>query len=82
MLGALLFLAGFAAAVYLTVIKLMGEAIGRRPLLTLAILLMVVGVQFVSFGLLGEMLANLRSEEITYPVRERLTSRGDAGART
>jgi glycosyltransferase involved in cell wall biosynthesis len=79
MLGALLFTAGFVAAVYLTVIKIMGEAIGRRPLLTLAILLMVVGVQFVSFGLLGEMLANLRSEETTYPVRERLTTGGDAG---
>jgi hypothetical protein len=82
MLGALLFLAGFASAVYLTVIKLMGGAIGRRPLLTLAILLMVVGVQFVSFGLLGEMLANLRSEETSYPIRERLPAGGDAGGQS
>jgi glycosyltransferase involved in cell wall biosynthesis len=77
--GAVLFAAGFAAGVYLTVIKIMGEAIGRRPLLTLAILLMVVGVQFVSFGLLGEMLANLRSEEATYPIRERLPAEGNDG---
>ena len=72
MLGALLFTGGFLSGLYLTVLKLMGEPIGRRPLLTLAILLMVVGVQFVSFGLLGEMVANLRGEDATYPIRERL----------
>ncbi len=75
MLGAVLFSGGFLAALYLTVLKIMGHAIGRRPLLTLAILLMVVGVQFVSFGLLGEMVANLRSEETSHPVRERLSKR-------
>lgn len=72
MLGALLFTGGFLSGLYLTVLKIMGESIGRRPLLTLAILLMVVGVQFVSFGLLGEMVANLRGEDATYPIRERL----------
>jgi len=72
MLGALLFTGGFLSGLYLTILKLMGESIGRRPLLTLAILLMVVGVQFVSFGLLGEMVANLRGEDATYPIRERL----------
>jgi glycosyltransferase involved in cell wall biosynthesis len=72
MLGALLFTGGFLSGVYLTVLKIMGEAIGRRPLLTLAILLMVVGVQFISFGLLGEMVANLKGEDISFPVRERL----------
>lgn len=76
MVGAVLFLAGFGIGVYLTVLKMMGEAIGRRPLLTLGILLMVVGVQFVSFGLLGEMLANLRSEDASHPVRERLARDG------
>jgi len=72
MLGALLFAGGFLSGLYLTILKFMGESIGRRPLLTLAILLMVVGVQFISFGLLGEMVANLRGEDATYPVRERL----------
>jgi glycosyltransferase involved in cell wall biosynthesis len=76
MLGALLFSAGFLSGLYLTVLKIMGEAIGRRPLLTLAILLMVVGVQFISFGLLGEMVANLRGDDITFPVRERLARKG------
>lgn len=76
MLGALLFSAGFLSGVYLTVLKIMGEAIGRRPLLTLAILLMVVGVQFISFGLLGEMVANLKGDDMSFPLRERLARKG------
>jgi glycosyltransferase involved in cell wall biosynthesis len=76
MMGGALFLGGFGIGVYLTVVKIMGEAIGRRPLLTLGILLMVVGVQFVSFGLLGEMIANLRGEGATHPVRLRLVREG------
>ena len=79
MLGALLFSGGFLAGLYLSILKIMGEAIGRRPLLTLAILLMVVGVQFISFGLLAEMLANIRSDEVSYPIRERLSRRNESG---
>ncbi len=78
MLGSVLFVGGFGIGVYLTIVKIMGGAIGRRPLLTLGILLIVVGVQMVSFGLLGEMLANLRSDSIDYPIRARLVRRGDA----
>ncbi len=79
MVGSILFAGGFGIGVYLTIVKIMGGAIGRRPLLTLGILLMVVGVQFVSFGLLGEMLANLKSDEMVYPVRERLARDGGDG---
>lgn len=74
--GAVLFGCGFAVGVYLTVLKIMGQAIGRRPLLTLGILLMVIGGQFVSVGLLGEMVANLRSDDFSYPLRERLERKG------
>jgi glycosyltransferase involved in cell wall biosynthesis len=80
MVGAVLFAGGFGIGVYLTIVKIMGGAIGRRPLLTLGILLMVVGVQFISFGLLAEMLANLRSDETGYAVRERLSRDGGEGA--
>lgn len=76
MVGAILFVAGFGIGAYLTILKIMGEAIGRRPLLTLGILLMVVGVQFVSFGLLAEMIADLRSDDRPTAVRERLTRSG------
>ena len=36
-------------------LKLDGEAIGHRPLLTLGVLLVVVGVQLVSLGLVSEL---------------------------
>lgn len=76
MVGGVLFLGGFAVGVYLTVLKIMGEAIGRRPLLTLGILLMVIGVQIVSVGLVAEMLASMGGEQISYPIRERLARHG------
>ncbi len=48
---------GFALGLYLTLLKLLtGANIGTRPLLLLAILLMILGVQFVMMGLLGELL--------------------------
>jgi glycosyltransferase involved in cell wall biosynthesis len=49
---------GAGVLVYLTVLKLAyGIALGDRPLLLLGILMVLVGVQLVSTGLLGEMLA-------------------------
>jgi dolichol-phosphate mannosyltransferase len=50
-LGAL----GSAILVYLTIDKLLGHAIGRRPLLMLGVLLVVVGIQLFSLGLISEL---------------------------
>jgi glycosyltransferase involved in cell wall biosynthesis len=48
---------GFSLALYLSAFKLItGADIGNRPLLSLAILLMILGVQFLAMGLLGELL--------------------------
>jgi dolichol-phosphate mannosyltransferase len=47
---------------YLTVVKLTGEPIGHRPLLTLGVLLVVVGVQLVSLGLVSELVASHHEE--------------------
>ena len=48
---------GFILALYLSLFKLFtGADIGNRPLLSLAILLMMLGVQFLVMGLLGELL--------------------------
>jgi glycosyltransferase involved in cell wall biosynthesis len=62
---------GFAILSYLTVIKLGGAGIGRRPLLMLGVLLEVVGVQFFSLGLIGEMLASHHEERTPRGQRER-----------
>ncbi|MGH7907101.1 MAG: glycosyltransferase, partial [Candidatus Binataceae bacterium] len=46
----------------------LGYSLGNRPALLLAILLLVVGVQFVSLGLLGEMLARTYHESQNKPI--------------
>jgi glycosyltransferase involved in cell wall biosynthesis len=57
-LGLILGAAGFVILAYLTTIKLAGEAIGHRPLLTLGVLLVVVGLQFFSLGLISELVTS------------------------
>jgi hypothetical protein len=62
-------LTGFALALYLTVQKLVYQLeIGNRPLLLLAVLLIFIGFQFVTMGLLGEMLARTYHESQDRPV--------------
>ena len=69
-LGLALGLGGGAVLLYLTVLKLTGAAIGHRPLLILGVLLVVVGLQLFSLGLISEL--------ITRQHEERTRSRGQA----
>jgi hypothetical protein len=69
--GTLLTLIGTAICIYLTVLWFQGQRpIGDRPLLTLGVLLLITGLQFISTGLVGEMLrySSYRSED-EYAVR-------------
>jgi len=60
---------GFFIAAYLSIEKLIyGRPIGGRPLLLLAILLIFIGFQFITMGLLGEMLARTYHESQNRPV--------------
>ena len=61
-LGFVLGLLGTAILAYLTLLKALGHAIGQRPLLTLGVLLVVVGLQFFSLGLLSEMVTSHHEE--------------------
>lgn len=61
-LGLLTSLLGIAILVYLTVVKLAGHAIGQRPLLALGVLLVVVGIQLLSLGLLSELITSHHEE--------------------
>ena len=55
--GILSLLLGFLIGLYLAVLKYWkGMGIGDRPLLLLSILLIILGLQFISIGLLGEMI--------------------------
>ncbi len=61
--------AGLGIAAYLTVLKLaFGAQIGQRPLLVLAVLLILVGVQLIGMGLLGEMLVRVYHEAQQKPI--------------
>lgn len=79
-LGLLGFGVGTVLGLYLTLVKLvLHQDIGGRPLLLLAILLMVVGVQLVSMGLLGELVVRTYHEtqgKPIYVVREVLGRSG------
>jgi glycosyltransferase involved in cell wall biosynthesis len=79
-LGLLSAFGGVLAGLYLTYIKLIvGENIGGRPLLLLAVLLVVIGVQLVTMGLLAEMQIRTYHESQNKPiyiVREVVNARG------
>jgi glycosyltransferase involved in cell wall biosynthesis len=60
---------GFLLLSYLTVLWFTGEGIGHRPLLTLGVLMMVVGIQFVSLGLLSELITSQHEERVNQRTR-------------
>ena len=63
---------GFGIALYLTWLWLSGVGIGTRPLLQFSVLLMVLGIQLVSMGLIAEMIAHQARRTEDYAVHERL----------
>ncbi len=63
-LGLGLSVVGGAVLLYLTALKIGGHAIGHRPLLTLGVLLVVVGMQFLSLGLLSELITSHHEERV------------------
>src|SRR5215207_8557977 len=69
--GLLLGAVGTIVLAYLTVLKVSGEAIGHRPLLTLGVLLVVVGMQFFSLGLISELLTSQHEQRRRSPDRQR-----------
>lgn len=72
-IGLIIGAAGFAVLIYLTIMKIAyGMSLGDRPLLLLGVLMMIMGVQLVSTGLLGEMLARAQhARRVAYRVADR-----------
>lgn len=62
---------GFLINTYLAVLWLQGQGIGDRPLLMLGTLMIMVGIQILIFGLLGEMIAaaSYRSSDVEKLIR-------------
>ncbi|MDP2157583.1 MAG: glycosyltransferase, partial [Nitrospirota bacterium] len=60
---------GFLISAYLAIEKLVvGKDIGSRPLLLLGSLLIIVGIQFIGMGLLGEMMVRVYHETQKKPI--------------
>lgn len=74
-IGVIASVVGAAILAYLTVLKIGGAGIGDRPLLLLGVLLVVVGIQLLSLGLIGEMLTSHHEEKV------QATRRGGAHVR-
>jgi glycosyltransferase involved in cell wall biosynthesis len=71
--GLLFLSAGFAINLYLAILWARGAHLSSRPLLLLGVLLMLLGIQVLTTGLIGEMitLKNFRRRD-SYSVKERL----------
>ena len=69
-LGSLLLLSGTAIEAYLSIGWFFDRYIGDRPLFMLGVVFIIVGIQFVFFGLLAEMIAYSTKREEHYSVRQ------------
>ena len=63
---------GFLIDLYLVILKFTeGMALSNRPLFVGGVLLIIVGIQFISIGLIGELITKTRqSSEKEYSIRE------------
>ncbi|MHB8853403.1 MAG: glycosyltransferase family 2 protein [Ignavibacteriaceae bacterium] len=69
--GALSFIIGLIVNGFLTYDWIMGHALSNRPMLFLGMLLIIVGVQLFSVGLLGEMLVHNSRDEKEYIIKDK-----------
>jgi len=69
--GLVSFIFGMTISLYLSIEKIyLGKHLSNRPLLFLGVLLIIVGVQFVSIGLLGEMITANRKSQMDYSIKQ------------
>ena len=71
LLGLLSIVGGLIPGIYLTITKLLdynGVSLANRPLLLLSVLLVVLGVQFISLGLIGELVVRVYYESQSRPI--------------
>lgn len=71
--GLLLFIIGLLIDLYLAIIWFRGYWISNRPLLLLGTLLIIVGIQFIFFGLLGELIVFSSPKDEKGKIKEIIT---------
>ncbi len=69
--GALSFIIGLIVNAYLTIDWIRGKPLSNRPMLFLGMLLIIVGVQLFSVGLLGEMLVKSSLHDEEYIIKDK-----------
>lgn len=72
LIGTFFLLIGLGINFYLTVEWFMGSPIGSRPILFLGILLVLVGIQVITTGLIGEMITHHFQKQREFPIREKI----------
>jgi len=71
--GLVLLLIGFFINLYMAYLRFKyGSILGRLPLLLLGILNMIVGIQFISIGLIGELMASYYVKEKEYAIKKEI----------
>jgi glycosyltransferase involved in cell wall biosynthesis len=70
-IGIFIFVIGFGITFYLSLLKLIENiTLSNRPLFILGVMLTIVGIQFISIGLLGEMITRAYQHIETYSIKE------------
>ena len=72
-IGSIKLIAGFLINSWLTIEWLRGYPVSNRPMLLLGILLMLLGIQLISTGLIAEMITKGGTGESDYSIREILS---------
>jgi glycosyltransferase involved in cell wall biosynthesis len=72
-LGSVMLFAGFFINLWMSIEWMMGYPVGDRPLLLLGVLLMLLGIQLISTGLLAEMITKSDTDVRDYTIRETLS---------
>lgn len=73
-IGIISFIAGFGILVYLTILKFFESIpISNRPLFMVGILFAIVGIQFISLGLIAEMITKTSLENDNIIIEKNLT---------
>lgn len=74
-IGGAMTLVGTLLFIYLTILRLMGERIGDRPLLIFSVLLILAGLQIFFTGFLAELLTNVtQRDKMNFPIKYHSTN--------
>jgi glycosyltransferase involved in cell wall biosynthesis len=73
-IGLIIFLIGFCINLYMSILWFSGEGIGTRPLLILGILFIIIGIQFITTGLIAELIVQFQTnfEKEEYMIKRKL----------